>query len=129
MKKYASVDEYMKDVRPEFRDALEHARKVIKQAIPESEEKIYYGMPSFFAPKPVIAYAAFVKHCSIFPMSGSTLRKFEVELKDFEGTKGSVHFTPHHMIPDDVITKIIKARVEETQNQSGIIDQIQERIL
>lgn len=116
MKKYTSVEEYMEDVKPEFRKTLEHVRKTIKSVIQESEEKIYYGMPSFFAPKPVIAYAAFVKHCSIFPMSGSTLKDFKDELKDFEQTKGSVHFTPDHMIPDDLIKKIIEARLKETQN-------------
>lgn len=113
MKQYESVQEYLDGVKPEFREALEYMRKTIKSVIPDSEEKIYYGMPSFFAPKPVIAYAAFVKHCSIFPMSGSTLKDFKEELKDFEQTKGSVHFTPNHMIPDDIIKKIIKARLEE----------------
>jgi len=110
-----SVDEYLARVPEPFRKALEKVRGVIKAAAPEAVEGINWGMPGYKLNGYLGGFAAFKDHCSFFP--GSTLEAFKDDLKNFETTKGSIHFTPDHMIPAALVKKIVKMRVKENAGQ------------
>jgi len=108
-----TVDEYLARVPPEFRAALERLRKIIKDAAPDADEVISYQMPAFRQNGMLVYYAAFKDHCSFFVASPGVRRRFSAELKPFEGGKGTLHFTPERPLPRDLVTRIVKARVEE----------------
>ena len=56
---------------------LEKMRATIRAAAPkEATEAISYGMPSFQYKGGLVAYAAFKKHCSLFPMGSSAIEEF-----------------------------------------------------
>ena len=102
------------------REALEHVRKVIKNAAPEAEECISYQIPSFRLQGMLVGFGASSGHCSFFPMSGHTVAQFATELTGFETSKGTIRFTPEHPLPDALIEKIVKSRVAENlQKASG----------
>jgi uncharacterized protein YdhG (YjbR/CyaY superfamily) len=48
-------------------------------------------------------------------MSNEVLKDFENELKDFETTDVSIHFTLDKPIPNELITRIVMARVAENE--------------
>lgn len=112
-----SVDEYLSRVPEPYRKALEKVRAAIKSAAPGAVEGISWGMPGYKLDGYLGGFAAFKDHCSFFP--GSTLEAFKDDLKGFETTKGSVHFTPEHPIPAALVKKIVKARVRENKGLAG----------
>ena len=113
-----SVEQYLAQQSDEVRAALEKIRRTVRSLVPDAEERISYGMPTFFAGKALLSYAERGKHCSIHPWSGTTLKAFRDDLKDFSTSAGTVRFTPDHPIPAPLLKRIITARLKEIH--SGI---------
>jgi uncharacterized protein YdhG (YjbR/CyaY superfamily) len=77
MRSYTSVEEYLNDVPADKHKALEKLRKTIRSVIPKAEEYISYGMPTFKYDGPLVTYAAFKEHCSLFPWGGSLIKNMQ----------------------------------------------------
>jgi uncharacterized protein YdhG (YjbR/CyaY superfamily) len=110
---FTTIDEYLEGVSDENRNALQHIRDVVKATAPEAEECIAYMMPAFKYKGALVYFAAFEKHCSFFP--GGIVEAFKEELKDFKISKGTIQFTPKNHLPDDLIIKIVKFRMEQNE--------------
>jgi uncharacterized protein YdhG (YjbR/CyaY superfamily) len=112
------VDKYLAAVPEPARTTLNKVRAVIKSAAPpEATEAISYGIPAFKYNGLLVAYAAFAKHCSFFPASGSLLKEFEEDLKGFPCSKGTIRFAPDKPLPAALIEKLVKARVAKSENK------------
>jgi len=112
-----TVDEYLAQLSPEFRAALEKLRRQIRAAAPEAVELISYGMPAFKYRGRILAYyAAFKDHLSFFPASVAVMRRFAAELEPYGTTgKGTIHFTAKKPLPTTLVKKIVRARVAENE--------------
>jgi hypothetical protein len=55
-------------------------------------------------------FAATAKGRSALPFSGTTLRSLAPYLKEYGGTKTSLHFDPAKPLPATLVRKLIKAR-------------------
>lgn len=108
-----TVDEYLQALPPDVRRALQSIRTQVKRLVPAATEKISYGMPTFFTHRALVGYAAHSGHCSFYPWSGTTLKKFTKELSGFETSAGTVRFTVDRPIPAALIKKIVQARLLE----------------
>lgn len=117
MKKYISVEEYLADVPDDKRIALEKLRKAIRSVVSKSEEYISYGMPTFKYNGPLVSYAVFKNHCSLFPWNSSLIKKFAAELKDYKTSKGTIQFTVEKTLPVSLVKKLIKERVKENEEK------------
>jgi len=112
--KPASIDEYLAAVRMDQRAALEKLRAQIHAAAPGAEECISYSLPAFrLAGKLLVGFGASSRHCSLYPMSGTTVASLAEALVGFETSKGSIHFTPGKPLPAALVRKVIKARMVE----------------
>ncbi|MBP3039579.1 DUF1801 domain-containing protein [Bacillaceae bacterium Marseille-Q3522] len=109
---YKSIDEYILTFPPEIQEKLKMVRKVIKEAAPEAEEKISYQMPTFALHGNLVHFAAFKNHLGFYPTS-SGITAFKQELSEYKGAKGSVQFPHDKPLPYDLISRIVKFRVEE----------------
>jgi uncharacterized protein YdhG (YjbR/CyaY superfamily) len=108
-----TVDEYLAQVPDPQRAELDRIRAFVKQTVPEAEESISYMMPAFkYKKKPLIYYAAFKNHLSIFPTSGPT-ETLKDQLKDFNASKGTIQFTLEHPLSDALLGEILHTRVSE----------------
>jgi uncharacterized protein YdhG (YjbR/CyaY superfamily) len=108
------VDEYLAAVPEPARSTLKHMRAVIRSVVPAgTTEVISYGIPTFRYKRGLVAFAAFSKHCSFFPLGSSALDSFKEELKDFRVSKGTLHFPLDKPLPDALVKKIVKARIVE----------------
>jgi len=111
------VDEYLAGVAADERRLLERVRGVIRRAAPDAEETISYGMPAFKGPgRFFISYAAWQRHCSIYPLSDAFLAAHVHELEGFNRTKGSLHFTPERPLPDDLLEALVLAEVARSRD-------------
>lgn len=107
-----TVDEYLATVPEPARSTLKKVRAVIRSAVPaEATEAITYRIPTVKYHGSLVAYAAFSKHCSLFPMSGSVIEAFKNELKAFHTSKGTLQFPLDKPLPAALLKKIVKLRV------------------
>jgi uncharacterized protein YdhG (YjbR/CyaY superfamily) len=115
MKQISSdIDNYLATLSADKRTALEKLRKVIQAAVPEAEECIAYGIPAFrWNGKSVAGFSASKDYCSYFPMSGSVVSALPEELKKYETSKGTIHFSASKPLPAALVKKLIKARIAE----------------
>lgn len=111
----ASVDEYLKAVPEKKRAVLEKLRKTIQSVVPTAEEGISYQMPVFKYKGPLVSYAAFKNHCSLFPWNSTLIKNFSEELKPYETAKGTIRFTVEKPLPVALVKKLIKERMKENE--------------
>jgi len=111
-----TVDEYLADVPEPAQSTLKHVRAVIQSVVPaETTEVISYGIPMFKFRGMLVGYAAFKKHCSLFPTGSGVLNRFEKELRGYRTSKGTIQFPSDKPLPDGLVKKIVKARVKENK--------------
>ena len=111
-----TVDEYLDSTPEPARSTLQHIRKVIWSVVPkETTEVISYRIPMFKYRGMLVGYAAFVKHCSLFPTGSGVIERFAKELKDYSTNKGTIRFPADKPLPDALIKKIVKARIAENR--------------
>ena len=106
-----SVDEYL-DAQPEaLRSKLEQVRAAIRKAVPDAVEGIAYRMPGYkLHGKPMLYFAGFKEHYSLFASSGVFFSALEDELRGYELRKGTVHFSLIKPVPVKLISRIAKLR-------------------
>jgi len=83
----------------------------------EATEAISYGIPAFKYNGPLVWFAAFSNHCSLFP-GASVIKAFKNELKGYKTSKGTIHFPVEKPLPAGLVKKMVKARLaEKTQKK------------
>lgn len=110
-----TVKDYLSAQEPPVRKALEKLRKVIKAAAPEAEEVISYQIPTYKQNGAVVGFAAFPKHLGFYIMSPKLMPKLIGELKGYKYAGATIHFSPEKPLPDSLVKKIVKARLEENK--------------
>lgn len=116
---FQTIDEYISTFPEDIQEKLEKIRQTIRRAALEAKEVINYQMPTFRQNGILVHFAAFKNHISFFP-TPSAIVAFEEELASYETSKGTIKFPMDEPIPFDLITKIVKFRVNENlekQNQ------------
>jgi uncharacterized protein YdhG (YjbR/CyaY superfamily) len=110
------VDKYLAGVPEEKRATLEKLRQTIRTIVPEAEEILWYQMPTFkFEGRPLVTFAAFKNHCSLFPMSNAVIRAHADDLKSYVTSRGTVRFTSDKPLPATLVKRIVRARIKENQ--------------
>ena len=110
------IDEYLDGVPEPARSTLNKIRAVIRSAVPpEATEAISYGMPTFKYKGSLVAFAAFSKHCSFFPMNSSLTKTYKSELKGFETSKGTIRFPVDKPLSTALLKKLVKARIAQNE--------------
>lgn len=106
-----NVDEYIAQAPEAARSALTEIRAAIRSVVPpESEEILSYRIPAFKHNKVLVWYAAFSDHCSLFP-TAAVIEEFKNELKGFNTSKGTIHFSLGKPMPTALIKNILRARM------------------
>jgi uncharacterized protein YdhG (YjbR/CyaY superfamily) len=112
--KPTTIDDYLAVVKPGQRRALEKLRRTIRGVAPRAEECISYGIPAFrLNGRALVFFGAWAEHCSFYPGSSATLRRFRADLRNFEISRGTIRFSPDKLLPTATVRKIVKARMTE----------------
>lgn len=107
-----TIDEYISLYPPKTQELLQKVRLVIKKAAPEAREAIKYQLPTFVLNGNLVHFGAFKNHIGFYP-APSGISVFKQELSVYESGKGSIQFPMDREIPYDLISKIVKFRVQE----------------
>ena len=110
---FGSIDAYIASFPQETQALLEAMRATIRTAAPDAEEKISYGMPTFFLKGNLVHFAAFKHHIGFYPAPRG-IEEFKEELSIYKGAKGSVQFPLDQPLPLELIARIVRFRVAES---------------
>jgi uncharacterized protein YdhG (YjbR/CyaY superfamily) len=110
-----NVDEYLAAIPEEVRAVLEKLRRTIRAAAPKAEEVISYQIPTFKYHGPLVFFAAFRNHCSFYVVSKQIMETFSSELRLWDTTGTTIHFSAKNPLPASLVKKIVKARIEENE--------------
>jgi uncharacterized protein YdhG (YjbR/CyaY superfamily) len=115
---YKDIDEYINIFPKEIQELLGQICMIIRQAAPEAEESISYGMPTFKTNgKPLVYFAVFKNHIGFYA-TPTGHKEFADELSKYKQGKGSVQFPLDKSMPLDLIERITRFRVEENLSKS-----------
>lgn len=110
--KSANVEEYIKTTPEMQRSKLIQIHNLIKEAVPEREEKISYDMPTFrYRGKVLLHFAAQKHHIGLYAFPESNIEFLE-RLKPYKTGKGSIQFPNIEELPLALISDIIQFRIE-----------------
>jgi|SRR5579863_1036721 len=116
-----NVEEYLAAVPEPARSTLNKVRAAIRSTVPpEATEVISYQIPTFRYEGMLVAFAAFAKHCSFFPMSKAVMETFKDELKPFPKSTGTIRFPVDKPLPAALVKKMVKARLAEKERKKRL---------
>lgn len=115
---FKSTDEYIATFPDTIRAKLEEMRAIIKAAAPDATEKISYNMPAFAQHGNLVYFAAAKNHIGFYPTS-TPIPVFAKELAAYDTAKGSIRFPMDQPLPAQLITDIVKFKVEENLNKAA----------
>ena len=107
-----TIDEYVASFPKDIQAILEKIRMTIKQAAPDAEETIKYGMPTFTLKGNLVFFAAFKRHIGFYPPTTGN-EQLNHALAAYQGPKDSLKFPLDKPMPYDLISEIVTARVKE----------------
>ncbi|HEY0602263.1 MAG TPA: DUF1801 domain-containing protein, partial [Herpetosiphonaceae bacterium] len=113
-----TIDEYIAGFPQDIQAILQQIRQTIKAAAPEAEETIKYQMPTFMLKGNLVYFAAFKKHIGFYPVP-SGIEAFKDELAVYKQGKGSIQFPLDQPMPLDLISRIVKWRVQENLERAA----------
>lgn len=97
------------------RGLLERVRGTIRKAVPGAEEVISYGIPAFkLNGCPVLYFAGWKTHYSLYPSTAPLVAAFKKELAPYEvNNKGTIRFPLSAAVPVKLIAGLAKFRAKE----------------
>jgi uncharacterized protein YdhG (YjbR/CyaY superfamily) len=105
---------YYASLPPAVRTRMKTIRDMVRDIAPDAVEVFSYGIPGFrLDGKPLVWYAAFKHHTSLYPKTASIRKAHAAALKDYKMSTGTVQFPLDKPLPVALIKRLVKARRAE----------------
>lgn len=112
----AEIDAYLAELAEPQRATLTEMRRRIQALVPDAEQVISYRLPGFrLSGKMIAGLAAFKKHNSYLPHSGSVLSALPDDVSGYTCTKGSLHFALDEPLPVELIRRLLQTRLDQAE--------------
>jgi|GEM_PF-119048 len=106
-KKPETIDDYIAAQPEAVQPILNEVRSVIRDALPDAQEKISWSMPTYWQKYNVIHFAAFKNHLGIYP-GDKGVEHFSDRIKEYKSSKGAIQFPYNKPVPLPLIAEIAK---------------------
>lgn len=101
------IDEYIAAQPEGARPYLVAIRDTIRAALPDAQERISWGMPTYWKTRNVIHFAAYKRHIGLYP-GEKAVEHFSDRLREYRTSKGTVQFPYDKPLPLDLISEMAK---------------------
>jgi uncharacterized protein YdhG (YjbR/CyaY superfamily) len=109
-----TIAEYIANFPRPVQLVLKRVRSSIRKALPQGDESISYGIPTYKLNGPVIYFAGLKQHYSIYPANARLVAAFKRELAPYEfNGKGTIRFPLDKPVPTTLIEHIATFLVKE----------------
>ena len=105
--KIETIDQYIEEQDDTVKPYLNEVRQILHTALPETQEKISWSMPTFWKGRNIIHFAASKKHLGLYP-GGEATTVFADRLAGFDVSKGTIRFSYNKPLPKELITDIAR---------------------
>ena len=110
---------YFASLPPSTRKILKEVRESSRATAPDAIEHFSYGIPGLrLDGKPLVWYAAFKNHISMYPMTEGIRRANSAELEGYEMSKGTIRFPLTKPPSSALVKRLVKARIAELRKTS-----------
>ena len=100
-----NMEEYIALQDESLQPRLRQLRSIIRNAIPDAEERMSWSMPTYWKGHNIIHFAAAKKHIGLYPGDEATAESAD-ELKDCDVSKGTIRMMHDKELPMELITRI-----------------------
>ena len=115
---FKSVDDYIASFPEGTQRVLERVRRIIRKAVPAADEVLSYKIPTYkLHGRPVIYFAGWKEHYSIYPSGTRLVAAFDQELAPYAVSKGTIRFPLADPVPVKLIADIAKFRLKEAVDE------------
>ncbi len=108
------IDTYLSHLPSAQREALESLRAQLHAFLPGAAEVISYRLPTLrYRNRMIVSFGASGARCALYVLSNTVLEPLRERLAGFRTGKGTVHFSPEHPLPPDLVEALIRAKMAE----------------
>ncbi|MBR2996380.1 MAG: DUF1801 domain-containing protein [Lachnospiraceae bacterium] len=102
---FETIDQYIEAQDESVRPYLNEIRGILRDALPEAQEKISWSMPTYWKGRNIIHFAAAGKHLGLYP-GGEATAVFADKLAGYDVSKGTIRLPYNKPLPHELIAEI-----------------------
>jgi len=115
-----NIDEYIAEYPKDVQKHLIEMRTTIRKALPNAEEAIKYGMPTYVLNGNLLSFGAYKTHIGFYP-APTEAEEFKKALSPYAASKATARFPLDKSLPLPLISKMVKYLAKRSAEKAKTI--------